>query len=47
LSKTEEIVVSTDSIILDACQAWTNLAAELLTQKIRSTPIIDLTERPG
>jgi hypothetical protein len=42
LSKTEEIVVSTDSIILDACQAWTNLAAELITQKIRSTPIIDL-----
>ena len=32
------IVVSTDSVILDACQKWTNLAAEIITQQ---TPLHD------
>ncbi len=36
------IVVSTDSIILDACPRWTNLAAEIVTRKLSSTTIIDL-----
>jgi len=42
LSKTETIVVSTDSVILDACPQWTNLATEIVTQRLPSTPIIDL-----
>jgi hypothetical protein len=42
LSKTDTIVVSTDSIILDACPRWTNLAAEIITRKLRSATIIDL-----
>ncbi len=43
LSKSNEIVVSTDSIILDACPQWTNLAAELITRRLPQTTIIDLS----
>ena len=42
LSKTDVIVVSTDSVILDACQNWTNLAAEIIRQQLPQTTIIDL-----
>lgn len=42
LSKTDTIVISTDSVILDACQRWTNLAAEIITRKLPSTLVIDL-----
>jgi hypothetical protein len=45
LSKTEEIVVSTDSVILDACPRWTNLAAGLITQRLPQTTVIDLASR--
>jgi hypothetical protein len=37
------IVVSTDSVILDACPAWTNLAAEIITKRLPETPIISLS----
>ncbi len=37
------IVVSTDSVILDACQKWANLAAEIITRRLPPTTIIDLT----
>ncbi|MBN2132459.1 MAG: DUF434 domain-containing protein, partial [Sedimentisphaerales bacterium] len=42
LSKTDTIVVTTDSVILDACQKWTNLAAEIITQRLPCPIIIDL-----
>jgi hypothetical protein len=42
LSKTDTIVVSTDSVILDACQKWTNLAAEIITQGLPSATIIEI-----
>jgi len=42
LSKTETIVVTTDSVILDACQNWTNLAAGIITHRLPQTSIIDL-----
>jgi len=42
LSKVETIVVSTDSAILDACEKWTNLAAEIITRRLPSTTIIGL-----
>lgn len=42
LSRTDTVVVTTDSIILDACPRWTNLAAEIITRKLPSTTIIDL-----
>jgi len=36
------IVVSTDSIILDACKKWTNLAAEIISRRLPRTTVIDL-----
>lgn len=36
------IVVTTDSVILDACGQWTNLAAEIITHRLPETPVIDL-----
>jgi len=41
LSKTDMVVVSTDSVILDACQRWTNLAAEIITERLPQTTVID------
>ena len=41
LSKMDTIVVSTDSVILDACQKWTNLAAEIITQGLPSATVIE------
>jgi hypothetical protein len=29
-------------VILDACPTWTNLAAEIIMQRLPYTPIIDL-----
>ena len=43
LKKTDLIVASSDSVILDACKRWINLAAEIITEKLPSTTIIDLT----
>jgi len=42
LSKMDMIVVSTDSVVLDACPRWTNLAAEIITQRLPHTTIVDL-----
>ncbi len=43
LIRTEEIVASSDSVVLDGCKSWTNLAAEIITQKLPSATIIDLS----
>jgi hypothetical protein len=42
LKKTDAVVASSDSVVLDACQKWNNLAAEIITQKLPSTIVIDL-----
>ncbi len=42
LSKIEEIVVSTDSVILGACRKWTNFAAEIIRHRRPATCTIDL-----
>jgi hypothetical protein len=42
LIKTDQIVASSDSVILDGCRKWTNLAAEIIKQKIHSAIIIHL-----
>jgi hypothetical protein len=42
LSKMDTIVVSTDSVILDAGPRWTNLAAEIIRQKLPQATVIDL-----
>jgi hypothetical protein len=43
LKKTDLIVASSDSVILDGCRRWTNLAAEIITQKLPSATVIDLS----
>ena len=45
LKKTDLVVASSDSVILDGCRKWTNLAAEIITQKIPSATIVDLALR--
>ena len=45
LIKTDEIAASSDSVVLDGCKRWTNLAAELIKKKLLSATIIDLS--PG
>ena len=47
LRQTDQIVATTDSVILDACQAWTNLAAEIITQRLPQTTIINLAQTPA
>jgi hypothetical protein len=37
------VVASSDSVVLDDCGRWTNLAAEIITQKLPSATIIDLS----
>jgi len=42
LIKGDAIVASSDSVVLDGCKIWTNLAAEIITQKLPSAIVIDL-----
>ena len=42
LKKTDLIVAGSDSVILDDCQWWVNLATEIIGQKLPSAWIIDL-----
>jgi len=42
LIKTSLIVASSDSVILDGCQQWVNLATAIIKQKLPSAWIIDL-----
>ncbi|UCG57717.1 MAG: DUF434 domain-containing protein [Phycisphaerales bacterium] len=45
LKETELTVVSSDSVILDACTSWANLAAEIITRKLSSANVVDLSDR--
>jgi hypothetical protein len=42
LIKSDSIVASSDSVILDGCSEWVNLAAEIIKTKIPAAKIIDL-----
>jgi len=43
LKKTELIVASSDSVILDCCGCWVNLAAEIISSRLSSAKVIDLS----
>ena len=45
LMKTGLIVASSDSVVLDGCRQWVNLATEIIRQKLPSSWIIDLAPR--
>ena len=43
LSQTEQVVASSDGIILNRCAVWLNLAQEIILHRIPAANIIDLT----
>ncbi len=43
LKKTDLIVASSDSVVLDDCRSWVNLATEIIKKKLRSAKVIDLS----
>jgi hypothetical protein len=43
LKKTELIVASSDSVILDTCQRWTNLGTEIVKAKVPNAWIVSLS----
>jgi len=45
LKKTNLVVASSDSVILDGCKKWLNLAAEIITKKLPYATVIDLGPR--
>jgi hypothetical protein len=43
LMRTDLIVASSDSVILDGCKRWVNLATEIIKTKLVTTRVIDLS----
>ena len=43
LIKADQIVASTDSVILDACKRWANLTTEIIIRKLASARLVDLS----
>jgi len=43
LKKTDLIVASSDSVVLDGCGSWVNLATEIIKTKLSSVKLIDLS----
>ena len=43
LSAVADVVVSADSLILDRCQAWANLAREAIVARIPDAWLVDLS----
>ena len=46
LIKTNEIVASSDSVVLDGCGKWVNLAGEIIKSKLPAAKMIDLMASP-
>ncbi len=42
LRQTDQIVATTDSVILDACRRWTNLATNLISARVPAARVVDL-----
>lgn len=47
LKKTDLVVATSDSVVLDECKSWVNLATEIIKKKLPSTRLIDLAETGG
>jgi len=47
LKRTDAIVAGSDSVVLDSCKSWVNLAAEIVKSKLPSAKVIDLAGTPG
>ena len=46
LAQTSEIVATADSVILDRCRAWYNLARAIIDRQVPQAWIIDLSNQP-
>ncbi len=42
LVRTDKIIASSDSVVLDGCKKWVNLATEIITQRLPATTVLDL-----
>ncbi len=47
LKKSDLVVASSDSVVLDGCKSWVSLAREIIKKKLASARVIDLTEAGG
>jgi hypothetical protein len=43
LKKTDAVVASSDSVVLDDCRSWVNLATEIIKNKLPYAKVIDLS----
>ena len=46
LSHTDEIIATSDGIVLDRCQRWVNLARLIVTERIPQARLLDLATAP-
>ena len=47
LKKTDLVVATSDSVVLDKCKSWVNLATEIIKKKLPSARVIDLATSGG
>ncbi len=47
LKRTDLVVATSDSVVLDDCKSWVNLATEIIGKKLPSARVIDLAATPG
>jgi len=47
LKKTDLVVATSDSVVLDKCGSWVNLATEIIEKKLPSARVIDLAASGG
>jgi hypothetical protein len=43
LARTEEVITSSDSIILDRCHLWTNMLRQIITDSVPQARVVDLS----
>jgi hypothetical protein len=43
LKRTDAVVASSDSVVLDGCGCWINLATEIISSRLSSAKVIDLS----
>jgi hypothetical protein len=46
LKKSDSVVASSDSVVLDECRSWVNLATEIINKKLVYAKVIDLAGAP-
>jgi hypothetical protein len=47
LKKTDLVVATSDSVVLDECKSWVNLATEITKERVPFVRVIDLVEAGG